>query len=466
MSTFRSPLLFFVTVCGSVCWSLAATPAELAPEPGEEWSGGTATVFDATQDAFGQAAPNLSEEQRNSFFVGKSFFNENWVVAPSSVPGRDGLGPLFNARSCSACHFKDGRSAPPERGQPMTTMLLRISILGTGPHGGPKPDPIYGGQIQGRGMPGVPAEADVLIEYEEIPGAFGDGEGFSLRKPRHILKNIGYGQPSPALRTSGRVAPITAGMGLLEAVPEETLKALEDPEDRNHDGISGRINRVWDLQKGRIALGRFGWKAEQPGVLQQTAGAFHGDMGITSSLFPRENHTDGQAACATKPSGGSPEVNDEILHAVALYAQTLAVPARRHWKEAKVLHGKQLFIQAGCAACHIPMLRTGDHPEFPQLSRQTIRPYTDLLLHDMGEGLADGRPTFAANGREWRTAPLWGVGLIPKVNGHAFLLHDGRARGLAEAVLWHGGEAERSQEKFRLMLKTDREAMIAFLESL
>ncbi|HZQ46926.1 MAG TPA: di-heme oxidoredictase family protein, partial [Verrucomicrobiae bacterium] len=437
-----------------------------APEPGEELSGGEKTVFDATKNAFGFPLHNLKEEHRASFFVGHSFFNNNWVVAPASTAGRDGLGPLFNARSCSACHFKDGRSKPPDPAKAMVAMLMRISVPGKGSHHEPMPDPIYGGQIQGQGIPGVPPEADVFVEYEERSGRFADGQEFSLRKPVYQIKNLGYGPLAKNAMTSPRVAPGMIGLGLLEAVPEETLRSLAAAQRRNGDGISGRLNLVWDSAAGKTMPGRFGWKAEQPTVRQQTATAFVEDIGITSSVMPCENYTAHEGICAKQPSGGSPEVSDKILHDVVAYSCTLAVPARRNWTDATVARGKELFSQANCAACHAPKLQTGESAEFPELSNQTIHPYTDLLLHDMGEGLADGRPVFEAGGRDWRTPPLWGIGLVSKVNGHTCFLHDGRARNLAEAILWHDGEARVAREKFQAFPRVDRDALIAFLQSL
>ncbi|MEW6306199.1 MAG: di-heme oxidoredictase family protein, partial [Verrucomicrobiota bacterium] len=326
------------------------------------------------------------------------------------------------------------------------------------------PDPIYGDQLQTRALPAVPAEADALVHYEIIHGAFADGEPYILRRPHYTITNLAYGPLATNILISPRVAPVVIGLGLLEAVPEETLRTLADPEDRDGDGISGRLNIVWDVVSKRPAIGRFGWKAEQPTVLQQVAGAFNGDMGLTTSLFPQENHTPAQAI--RQPSGGSPEVSDEILHAVAFYSRTLAVPARRNWDDATVRRGQRIFHVLKCASCHVPELKTGDWPDLPELSHQTIRPYTDLLLHDLGEGLSDHRPVFTASGREWRTPPLWGIGLVEKVNGHTNFLQDGRARNLTEAILWHGGEAERSKGQFRALPKADRDALIAFLNSL
>jgi CxxC motif-containing protein (DUF1111 family) len=255
------------------------------------------------------------------------------------------------------------------------------------------------------------------------------------------------------------------GVGLLEAVPEETLSALAEQQKSAGNGVAGHLNHVWDITSGKTVPGRFGWKAEQPSVFQQIATAFNQDMSITSSLLPDENCTTHEETCAKQPSGGTPEISDNILSDVVVYSRTLAVPARRNWTDPVVLRGKVLFTQSDCSVCHVPKLRTGVS-DLPELSNQTIQPYTDLLLHDMGEGLADHRPAFEAGGRDWRTPPLWGIGLVSKVNGHTLFLHDGRARNLTEAVLWHGGEAETAREKFRNLPKPDREALIAFLESL
>ena len=446
-----------LTVCGA---------SRLLSSTDEALSGGDGTVFDTSRNAFSLPARNLREEHRSSFFVGNSFFNQNWVVAPASVAGRDGLGPLFNARSCSGCHFKDGRGRPPEPGEPMDSMLVRISVPGADAHGAPKPEPVYGDQIQSQSIPGVVREADVLVSYEETAGAYGDGELFSLRTPSYRLANLGYGPLSQPLLVSPRVSPAMIGLGLLEAVPDEALTRLADADDRDGDGISGRVNTVWNHVTNATAIGRFGWKAEQPTVLQQTAAAFIGDIGITSPLFRDENHTPRQHLPPAPRASGEPEVSERIFQAVALYARSLAVPAARTGEDPPAVRGRQLFAAARCDACHAAELKTGPYPDLPELANQTIHAFTDLLLHDMGEGLADDRPAFTATGREWRTAPLWGLGLVAKVNGHTFLLHDGRARNAAEAILWHGGEAAESRQAFRSMSKPDRAALIAFLESL
>lgn len=443
------------------------TPAGSAPEQREELSGGQTTIFNTTPNAFAQPAPGLERMDELFFFVGNSFFNQNWVTAPSSTTARDGLGPMFNARSCAGCHFKDGRGRPPEfEGESPTGFLIRLSIPGQDLRHAPLPEPTYGGQFQDQAVMGVPAEGNIRIEYQEIEGTFADGTLYSLRQPTYTLANLAYGDMHPEVMMSPRVANQMIGLGLLEAVPEETLLALADPTDRDGDGISGRPNYVWDSYNNRMALGRFGWKANQPHLAQQVAGAFNGDMGISTGLFPAHNCTAAQPDCEDTPHGGQPEIADDDFLKVVLYASSLAVPARRNWEDDTVRRGQAIFSQAGCDTCHTPKLETGVHPTIPALSHQTIYPYTDLLLHDMGEGLADGRPDFQATGSEWRTPPLWGIGLIETVNGHTYYLHDGRARNLMEAILWHGGEAEAAKNHVLQLSQQERNALIEFLKSL
>ena len=354
--------------------------------------------------------------------------------------------------------------------EPFVSMLIRLSVPGADPHGGPLPEPRYGGQLQPVSIPGVPAEGKATVTYEEVAGSFADGEPYTLRRPRYAIADPGYGPLAPDVLMSPRVGSHLVGLGLLEAIAEETLRELADPDDRDGDGISGRPNVVWDHVNQRPALGRFGWKANQPSLRQQTAGAFNGDIGITSSLFPSESCTSAQEACLLAPraeaGNEAPQLSESFLKSVTSYVSTLAVPARRHADDPAVRRGKAVFAELGCAGCHTPVLSTGVHPELPELSQQKIRPFTDLLLHDMGPELADGRPDYEASGSEWRTPPLWGLGLVQAVNRHRYLLHDGRARGFAEAILWHGGEGERSRAAFERRPKVDREALIMFLESL
>lgn len=428
--------------------------------------GGATTVTDRSALAFGLPAANLTAERSTAFFVGNSFFKTNWVTAPASADERDGLGPLFNARSCSSCHLNDGRGRPPVAAEePFVGLLLRIGR--PDPDGrGDRPDPVYGDQIQNLSLSGVPPEGMPRVRYEEITGSYADGTPFQLRRPIYRIDDPGYGALAPDLRISARVAPAVFGAGLLENVPEASLLALSDEDDRDGDGISGRPNRAPRSDGDDLVLGRFGWKAGQPTVEAQAATAFLNDIGITSPHRPEENVTTAQHEAAQRPNGGTPEIDAETLGFVTFYNKTLAVPARRNPADTEVRRGHALFRSASCDACHVEQLQTATDPLFPELSDQTIHPYTDLLLHDLGPELADGRPEHDATGVEWRTAPLWGLGLLPTVSGHSDLLHDGRARGVAEAILWHGGEAQRARDAFVRMDARDRAALVAFVEDL
>jgi len=430
-------------------------------------SGGATTVFDDTRDAFARPLANLKGDRRDDFFLGNSVFNRGWVTAPASVVDFDGLGPLFNATSCSGCHFKDGRGRPPEEpDESFLSMLIRLSIPGRSANGGPMPEPTYGLQLHENGVLGVPAEGRARVTYVEEPGVFADGSPYSLRRPSYTLDRLGYGPLAADTELSPRVAPFVFGLGLLEAVPEQVIVALADPDDRDDDGISGRPNRVWDVEKRATVLGRFGWKANEPTLHQQNAAAFLGDMGITSAMFPLEDCSARQLECQRALTGPTPQLRDVLAAQLDYYMRTLAVPGRRDVESEPVRRGRRAFESARCVSCHVPTLETGEVAGFPELSHQVIHPFTDLLLHDMGPDLADGRADFEASGAEWRTPPLWGIGLVRTVNRHTYLLHDGRARGFVEAILWHGGEAARSREAFLAMPKTEREALVAFLESL
>ena len=437
-----------------VLWGCGDGLAEVAEGewlPGDE----TTNTLLLGSNAFLMPAQNLSDENELDFYSGNSFFNQSWVEAPASTEARDGLGPLFNARSCSGCHFKDGRGAPPEDGQaPLVGLLIRLSTADG------SPDPIYGGQLQDLSIPSLPPEATPEIVWTERSGRYEDGTRYTLLEPEYLLHDPAYGPLADDVQLSPRVAPHMIGLGLLEAISADRLASLSDPEDADGDGISGRIQR---LDSGEI--GRFGWKGDAPSVEEQVAGAFVGDMGLTSALQPWDDCTDAQGACLDALDGGRPEISDDILALVTLYSRTVAVPVRRAADDETVLRGKQLFTNMNCVGCHVPS-HTTDDAALPELEGQLIWPYTDLLLHDMGAGLADGRPLGAASGREWKTPPLWGLGLIEGVNGHTRFLHDGRARSLEEAILWHGGEAAPSQEAFVRLEAPDRAAVLAFLEDL
>ena len=430
-------------------------------------SGGETTVFDQSVNAFALPAPNLSSQDELLFFVGNSFFNQNWVQAPSSTTARDGLGPYFNAKSCSGCHFKDGRGQPPTVAAQLSQgFILRLSIPGKGDHGEPLDDPNYGGQFQDHAIDGLKREGNFELVWEEIKGNYSDGSTYSLRKPLINFSDLNYGEMQDDMMYSARVAPQMIGLGLLEAIPENTIISYADPADKNGDGISGKPNYVWNNIEQKVQLGKFGWKANQPTILQQISGAFSGDMGISTHYFPSQNVASSQKQYSEMANGGDPEIDADDLKKLHLYSSTLAVPARRNVDDKNVIKGEKIFAEIGCDNCHIQKIQTGIHPEFSILSNQTITPYTDLLLHDMGDGLADGRPDFEATGQEWRTPPLWGIGLFQTVNKHTFYLHDGRARNLSEAILWHGGEAENAKNKYKQLTQKERDQLIAFLESL
>ncbi|MGE0735310.1 MAG: di-heme oxidoredictase family protein [Alphaproteobacteria bacterium] len=428
--------------------------------------GGATTRKAIDENAFAAPAANLTADQQPRFFAGQRLFNTSWVAAPSGLSLFDGLGPVFNRVRCSGCHENDGRGQPPAMfGEPMLSMVVRLSVPGLLPSGAPMPHPAYGDQLNDRSIPNIPPEGRAAIRWIETQGKYADGTVYKLRRPATEFVDLAFGPIGSEVMLSERVAPQLIGMGLLEAVPEADILSRADPDDRNKDGIKGVPNSVWDGAQNKAVLGRFGWKANVPNLRQQIAAAFHNDMGLTTTLFAEQNCPEPQLACRAAPNGGTPEINDEFLDDLTFYISQLAVPARRDVDKPAVKAGELVFARLGCAPCHVPTLTTGPHA-LPTVANQTIRPYTDLLLHDMGEGLADGRPDFEATGRQWRTAPLWGLGLVPTVNGHSFLLHDGRARDFAEAILWHGGEADRAKEAFRKSPAADRAALIEFLKSL
>ncbi|HEY1046992.1 MAG TPA: di-heme oxidoredictase family protein [Bacteroidia bacterium] len=434
---------------------------ENANDPQAEWfSGGNQTFFDGTVTGFDHAFNGMTEAQISAHEVGDKAFDATFVTAPA--PLNSGLGPLYNNVSCVSCHVNDGRGKPPLAGEAMKSMLLRVSIPGSNPHGGPNPIPGFGGQLQPRSIVGKLPEAEVQMSYTYINGNFPDGTPYQLRKPNFTLKSLEVSIPGDIM-ISPRVAPPVFGLGLLEAIPESAIMSREDINDADGDGISGKANRVWEVITESYKLGRFGWKAGQPSLIQQSAGAYNEDMGVTNFIFPIENSF-GQ----TQYDGlnDDVELSDSLLKAVAFYMQTLGVPARRLVNDPMVTEGKRVFNLVGCGSCHVSTYTTALNMAFPPVSNQKIFPYTDLLLHDMGAELADFRPEFLADGYEWRTPALWGIGLTKKINGHEYFLHDGRARNLVEAILWHGGEAEASRQKFTQLNTSERQALLKFLESL
>lgn len=448
-------LITFISML-SMCRKPQPFPEE---EYDERMSGGSQTAFDNSSHAFTHEFDNLSEHDLEIHEIGDAAFEQSFVTAPAPV--NSGLGPVFNNVSCVSCHHKDGIGVP-SVGLAESSLLMRVSLLGSDMHGGAIPVNGYGTQIQDKAIFGQQPECTVTLSYTSQSYYFADSESYQLYYPYYSLSNFSV-PISGTYLLSPRLAPPVFGLGLLESVSEQTIISKADVSDIDGDGISGKPNYVWDPFTQSRQLGRFGLKANTASILTQVAAAYNNDMGVTSYVFPKEtNHGQSQS----DNLNDDPELPDSILNAVKFYIQTLQVPARRNVTDAQVLRGKQIFANAKCASCHTPTLTTPVNVAFPAVSNQVIHPYSDLLLHDMGTGLADNRPDFEAGGQEWRTAPLWGVGLFETVNYPAYYLHDGRARTLTEAIMWHGGEATASVDYVKQLSKADRTALLRFLKSL
>jgi len=423
-------------------------------------SGGATTIFSTTTNAFSSPAPNLSASDLGNHFVGDLLFEDSFVTAPAEV--NPGLGPLMNNSACINCHPRDGRAKHPTNINSANGLLVRASIPGIDEHGGPMPVPGFGLQIQNRAISGYAFEATYQVNYTEKSETLSDGRVVVLRKPIVTLSNPYMSLPSGTMLSTRLGTPIF-GLGLLEEIPEANILALQDVNDANGDGISGKANYVWDPQTNQIVLGRFGWKANTGTIIMQCASAYVEDMGITSPFFMNETGH-GQ----TNGSDGindDPEISMQTLQEIALYCKTLAVPGARNLTNPNVKNGAKIFEQIDCAKCHVPKQVTGN-TAITALSNQKFFPYTDLLLHDMGEDLADNRPDFLASGTEWKTRPLWGIGLTNLVNGHTDFLHDGRAKNVEEAILWHGGEAKNAKENYKKLTTQQRSDLLLFINSL
>lgn len=452
----------------------------LKQEHPKSLSGGDLTHFHSGGMAYEQEAPNLPWGISAAFDRGDAVFERPLRASRSGVDSwnADGLGPHFNHNSCEACHVGDGRAKPPaNKFEKLDGMFFRISVPGKGLHGQPmSTHPGFGYQIADRGIEGVPAEADTRISWVEQSGEFPDGTAYSLRRPFYHILNSAHVDVQPDALIEARIANPVFGLGLLEAIPEETILGWADELDANGDGISGKPNYAWNPEKGQEELGRFGWKANNSTIRMQSADAAFNDIGLTNPMFRElnserrpdflayQNCRPEQTECLEAYDSGELEMTEAQLQDTVTYLQLLAVPYRRDVANPVALKGEKLFADAGCIACHKTHITTGGH-KVVRLNNQLIHPYTDLLLHDMGEGLS-GRPDFRAGKQEWRTAPLWGIGLTETVNGHTNFLHDGRARNLEEAILWHGGEAENAKQRYMQLAKENREALITFLNTL
>ncbi|TPK91035.1 c-type cytochrome [Mesorhizobium sp. B2-4-12] len=453
------------------------------PEPFELMQGGAGTSEkDVSRESFSQSSANITFEEESIFKLGNALFRKNWVSSPSSTQASDGLGPLFNERACQNCHLKDGRGRPPQGDAGTTSMFLRLAREASSAeekaaiadHQLPNfPDPVYGTQLQELAVPGLHGEGRMHVDYQERKVELTDGTVVSLRKPSYSVTDLAYGSLDPRTTLSPRLTPPMIGLGLIEQIAPTDILAHADPEDRDGDGISGRPNIVRDRPSGELTVGRFGWKAQTASIRQQAADAFVGDIGISTPEEPKHwgDCTAAQAKCLAMPNGvqerlGLVEAPPPVMDLVTFYAQNLAVPARRDLAAPDVLAGKKVFYEIGCVACHTPKFVTRrDAPNKAQ-AFQLIWPYSDFLLHDMGPDLADGQALGDATGNEWRTPPLWGIGLTEIVNGNSFFLHDGRARSLTEAILWHGGEGRKARDRFAAADAAERDALLKFLESL
>lgn len=415
---------------------------------------------------FTQPIAALNADETARFRAGESLFRQFWSSIITNVGEFGGSGPLSNENNCASCHERNGRDQPHfDSDGALRGVLFRVSIPGAGPKGEPLPDSMYGDQLQNHGntREDIPAEAEPHVIYDDIKFRFDDSGLTFLRSPRYQLEKLGYGPLAAGAMLSPRVGPQLVGLGLLDAIPDADILANADPNDADGDGISGRANHVWDVASNSMMLGRFGWKANQPNLKQQNAAAFRNDLGLTVSMFPTEPCNESQKACWGRPTKAGPDVTDAQFSATDAFVRFLEVPPRRNATDVVVLRGEALFESAGCTSCHRSTFTTASAPP---LAPQAIHPYTDLLLHDMGPDLADNRPDFEANGQEWRTPPLWGIGLIQQVNDHTNLLHDGRARDIEQAILWHGGEGKKARDAFVAMPSADRVALERFVESL
>lgn len=430
-----------------------------------------------------QPVANLSAEQQRQFGAGETMFRTIWLVFPAMPVQNNwqymrprggyawGLGPTFIANACVACHVQAGRGKTVERSSSTVfQQLLRISLPGAGPHGAPRPHPDYGSQLQVFDVISADrqqvrqGEADVFIDWQNETLTLSEGEQVELRRPKIRIESLSFGPLGEQIMTSLRNAPPIFGLGYLAAVSEDDI--LQMARAQQAAGLNGRPNYVRDDINDRTTIGRFGWKSNQPSIRQQIGAAFLHDMGITSSLYPAQNCPPAQTYCKVAPPGDAAELFADEFDDLSFWVQALDAPPRRDHDRADVLRGEKLFAQLHCAQCHQPQLKTAADTPFPALANRVFYPYTDLLLHDMGEGLADGRPDFHAGPRDWRTAPLWGIGLSQQVNGSTHLLHDGRARTVTEAILWHGGEAQHARDAFVRLSRDERAAVVAFVNSL
>ncbi len=435
--------------------------------------GSTSSTLMATDSAYNSPFSGLTAEEKQAFYLGESLFERFWVPSPSSTTASDGLGPLFNARSCHSCHINSGRGHAPKDGQlgsQVPSFFIRLGQIKADSQTNVLGDPVYGRQFHPLSSTNILPEGDYTLDWQESLVILDDGTQVSLRKPILHWQSLHYGEFDPNTGFSPRVSPPLVGMGLLNAVPESVILEYADEDDRNQDGISGKPN--WVVRDGKQVLGRFGHKAHIPTLDEQNQSAFNGDLGLSTPLFPNPSGdcTPKQEDCLIAPNGNSPhldnlEVGHEQMAVVDAYVALSRPPAMRNLSEDWFLDGKKIFDTLECGSCHRPKLSTGT-ASYDALANRDFYPFTDLLLHDLGPELQNGFPIANATPQEWRTAPLWGIGLSEQVSGRNGFLHDGRARTIEEAILWHGGEAESSRNQYKSLDARQRALFIRFLESL
>ena len=410
---------------------------------------------------------NLTDEDYDKFMLGKSFFTIPWVEAPSVTTARDGLGPLFNANSCISCHPSNGRGVLFNKdGFVSRSLIAKLSIKSNDlkehkeslKYKGFVPNGIYGEQLSINAIHGIDFEGKIKVDFEELDITFPDGEKQVLLKPKYSLENLNYGVISNDTNISYRLASTLNGVGLIELILDNDILKNVDENDSNRDGISGKANYVYSNITKKEELGKYTWKAGVYSLKEQIASAAHNDMGLTTSIFPYENCTSVQKECNNAPKARNKiDLPDERLDAITFYLKNLKAYSPKITNEYK--EGLEIFEQISCAKCHISSFETKKGFK--------VYPYSDFLLHDMGEELSDGKVEFMALAQEWRTAPLWGLALHEKINKEKpRLLHDGRARSFQEAILWHGGEALNSKENYMNLPKEKREKLLKFLEEL
>jgi CxxC motif-containing protein (DUF1111 family) len=481
----------YLSIALMLCFTSCSKVSVPDFQPAEHSPAGGMTGKGLSDRSFVQVGRNVDRKEELLFWTGFSLFRDPWVIAPSSTKDRDGLGPLFNTRSCISCHSSGGKGPSPVQGvSKPSALVIRFGSAENGVFS----DPVYGDQLQPRAVaithssiqPNLLGEAKLQLNYQEIYGEYADGTTYILRQPSYQLTDLAYGDLDKRTALSPRFSPVIYGVGLLDAISVQDLLSQEDINDTDEDGISAKYNRVPvvpshhntadfhglvenDAVTGPKGVGRFGHKAKHPSLHQQVAAAFRDDIGITNTSFVSESCSTGQTNCqaaAIIVGDQSVEIPNKLLDLVTQFNQLMAVPPARNLGSFKAQQGRKLFYQLGCESCHTASYTTDATYPHDSLANQIIWPYTDLALHDMGPGLADNVSEYDANGREWRTPPLWGIGARKNIRSENLYLHDGRAESVAAAILWHGGEAQRSQQNFIQLDQQQRNALLAFLDAI